>query len=232
MKALLSYKFRKKHLKLLIFLTDRLINPFWWLINDLSYVKGFSWVNDALIQDFYYRRGYGSLKGYWNNSIFIYSIHSKLRRSWDWFILKFLNPPYQDKIINWFISYSDSKFLWNTACNYKLRNREQDTRYFNLFVIPYTNYFKLTMVRYIDKDTSHGLNMFLHSFAHMNDSKEEFADTFKQENTILFKGFIWNKIQLLRFMRAYRCNYGRIYTYKQRYECRQTVNKWMKTEEN
>lgn len=232
MKALLSYKFRKKNLRLLIFLTDYIIEPFWDIIVFLSRIKGLRWLDNMLIQDIYWRHGFGSIRGYWYNSFFLDDIRRIIRNFVDWFIKTFLRPWYQNKITRWFIYYSDSKFLWDDAFSYKVRNRERDVRYFNLFVIPWTNYFKLTMMRYVDTNTSEGLNMYLHSFIHMNDTKEEYESTYKKEEKILFKGFIWNKKQLLRFMKAYRFNYGKIYTYKQRYESRLAVKSWLEQDKN
>lgn len=232
MKPLLSYKFRKKNLKLLIFLTDYIIQPFWDIVVLLSRIKGLRWLDNMLIQDIYWRHGFGSIRSYWYNSFFLDDIRRIIRDFVDWFIKTFLRPWYQNKITRWFKMYSDSKFLWDDAFNYKVRNREQDVRYFNLFVIPWTNYFKLTMTRYIDTNTSEGLNMYLHSFIHMDDTEEEYKSTYKKEEKILFKGFIWNKKQLLRFMKAYRFNYGKIYTYKERYETRMTVKSWLEQDKN
>ena len=209
MDNLLTYKFRKKNLKQLKFLHKYFINPFWDIIDFLCNIKGLGWLNDALIQDFYYRNGYGSIKAYWCNSIFIYNLSYKLKHIIRFLQDKFLNPIYQEKIFNWFIGYSDSKLLTGEPLFAEVRNREQDTKYFCLYVIPYLNYFTLKMNRYVDKN-GNGINMFIHSFLYtLDETDEDFKNSFTQETTTLFKGFILNRSQFKKFVKSYKDNYER-----------------------
>ena len=111
------------------------------------------------------------------------------------------------RLLAWVINENDSKLITSTGWSAYFRNREKETKYYDVQVLPF-GFIKVVEKYYLDKIGKYR-NLYNAMVFNLMKEDEDMEDlNFKEVKSTIYCGFIWNFGDLLKFTRAFYLAYA------------------------